>query len=66
MSKNTKIILIPLIASISFIVSFWVAQVRTADTVIGLSADFAGGSAVGIGIGLILVLLYSVKKQSSS
>ncbi|QYJ85713.1 hypothetical protein K0I73_16255 [Shewanella mesophila] len=67
MSKKSRVVLLPLIASISFVFSFWILEVRKAQEFSGISNDVAGGAVLGLGIGVMLVLLATVqnKKQGS-
>ncbi len=63
MFKNTKIALIPLIASISFMLFFWVTTIRKEDEIFGLSVDLAGGLIMGAGLGVVLSLMYSLSAK---
>jgi hypothetical protein len=66
MTKKRKIVLIPAIISVSFILSFWMSSVRGAQSILGVSPDLASGLTLGIGIGLALISLSTLKKSSSS
>jgi len=66
MSKNTKIALIPLIGSVTFVFSYWITSVREQQSAFGVSNDTVGGLAFGMGIGLSMVLLIALKKYRSS
>ena len=65
MLKMSKLAFMPIIASVSFVLAFWITQVRSSKTVFGVSSDLSGGLVFGIGIGLMLALLYSVKKHKT-
>jgi len=56
-SNKSYLVIIPAIASASFILSQWVIKSNNADAFFGLSSDALGGIVVGIGIGLIAVFL---------
>ena len=66
MSKKIKVVLIPAFVSVTFILSFWISNVRDIESVFGASRDLASGLTFGLGIGLALVLLSTLRKSSSS
>ncbi len=66
MAKKFKVVFIPLVASICFMLTYWITNVREINTVFGMSSDLAGGTITGIGIGLMLVLVWSLRKGKST
>ena len=66
MSKKIKAVLIPAFVSVTFILSFWISNVREVESIFGASRDLASGLTFGLGIGLALVLLSTFKRSSSS
>ena len=57
--KNNKsyLVIIPAIASASFMLSQWLMKSNNTDVLFGLSSDALGGIVVGIGLGLMAVFL---------
>ncbi len=56
-SNKSYLVIIPAIASASFILSQWVMKPNNADAFFSLSSDALGGIVVGIGFGLIAIFL---------
>ncbi|MBD3587688.1 hypothetical protein HHX48_18275 [Salinimonas sp. HHU 13199] len=61
--KRVQITLIPLISSITFLLFFWITMVRTPGDVMGLRQDVAGGLVMGVGLGLVLSLMFSIRRK---
>lgn len=61
--KRVQITLIPLISSVTFILFFWITIVRQPSDVMGLSQDVAGGLVMGIGLGVVLSLMFSIRRR---
>ena len=61
MSNRTKLILLCAISSVSFLLFYWLTQVRESDTVLGVSSDLSGGLVMGFAIGVMLVTLSTFK-----
>lgn len=66
MTIKSKVVLIPAVVSIAFMLSFWISNVRESQSILGASSDVASGLALGLGIGLALALLSTLKKSASS
>ncbi len=66
MDIKFKAVLVSCIASISFVLSYWVASTKQDETMLGLSADGFSGVITGLGIGLMLALLISFKKTANA
>lgn len=65
MNIKSKAVLIPCIVSISFVLSYWVSSTKQGEMMLGLSADGFSGVITGLGIGLMLALLISFKRQQT-
>lgn len=61
MSNKIKLILLSLISSVSFMLFYWLTNVREPDTVFGVSSDLSGGLVMGFAIGVMLVTLSTLK-----
>lgn len=66
MSNKNKVILIPAIISATFMLSFWISNVKESQNILGTSSDLASGLVLGLGIGLALALLSTFKNLSTS
>jgi hypothetical protein len=66
MTNKSKVVLVPAVVSIAFMLSFWISNVRESQSILGASSDVASGLALGLGIGLALALLSTLKKPASS
>ena len=61
MSNKIKLILLSSISSVSFMLFYWLTNVRESNTVLGLSSDLSGGLVMGFAIGVMLVTLSTLK-----
>jgi hypothetical protein len=66
MTNKSKVVLVPAVVSIAFMLSFWISNVRESQSILGASSDVASGLVLGLGIGLALALLSTLKKPASS
>jgi len=60
-SNKVKLILLSSISSVSFMLFYWLTNVRESDTVLGVSSDLSGGLVMGFAIGVMLVTLSTLK-----
>jgi len=60
-SNKIKLILLSSISSISFILFYWLTNVRESDTVFGVSSDLSDGLVMGFAIGVMLITLSTFK-----
>ena len=61
MSNKIKLILLSLISSVSFMLFYWLTNVREPVSVFGVSSDLSGGLVMGFAIGVMLVTLSTLK-----
>ncbi len=61
MSNKIKLILLSSISSVSFMLFYWLTNVRESDYVLGVSSDLSGGLVMGFAIGVMLVTLSTFK-----
>ncbi|WP_147386596.1 hypothetical protein [Pseudoalteromonas gelatinilytica] len=61
MSNKIKLILLSSISSVSFMLFYWLTNVRESDNVLGVSSDLSGGLVMGFAIGVMLVTLSTLK-----
>ena len=61
MSNKIKLILLSSISSVSFMLFYWLTNVRESDNLLGVSSDLSGGLVMGFAIGVMLVTLSTFK-----
>ena len=61
MPNKIKLILLSSIYSVSFMLFYWLTNVRESDNLLGVSSDLSGGLVMGFAIGVMLVTLSTFK-----
>jgi hypothetical protein len=56
-SSKSLLVLVPVIGSVTFVLSQWIINSNQTNVFLGLSSDLVAGLTVGVGIGLMLTFL---------
>lgn len=62
---NRKVALIPCVTATSFVLGYWISNIRESHSLVGLSSDLASGLVFGLGIGISLVIISTLKKSTN-
>ncbi|MBA6231066.1 MULTISPECIES: hypothetical protein [unclassified Colwellia] len=56
-SSKSFLVLVPVIGSVTFVLSQWIINSNKINVFLGLSSDLVAGLIIGLGIGLMLTFL---------